>query len=361
MEEFPELIFKPYLVRSALVCGAQQLPSQISTWDIQAGAGLLNYPSSRSALNNYFDYAIIGSAPSGQINGIFAKTNVLLPAGSTINVWTSWDTVSYFYGDELLSSDGKYIVENPQVNKNKLSLANTKEEFAYTDEKPFMTEDSHGNIIGLNYTNKSGDCYVQIQVSTSSPREQGSIEYGAICYNITNNSVSSSPSESKVVSKHDYGFEQQYFFEEKIKNVTVDNFTFITSRLRTGYISKEYVVMSPRRAEAGIAYLQYAFPNPVYRANVNLTLWSDSELLRPSDCTAVVQYKNINGNWITILDLLNDIYLANDREYPTTFMLNFDMPILEFRFYSTAPQIGVSNNTGRLCIGDIKIFYMIPI
>lgn len=47
------------------------------------------------------------------------------------------------------------------------------------------------------------------------------------------------------VSPSDYGFEEQYFFYEKTKNVTVDNLTFETQRLRTGYIEEEVINLSP--------------------------------------------------------------------------------------------------------------------
>lgn len=163
------------------------------------------------------------------------------------------------------------------------------------------------------------------------------------------------PSETKYnISQDDYGFEQQYFFEEKVKNIQVNDLSLDTKRLRVGYISKEYIVMSPRRVDAGTAYLEYSFNKKISKIEVVLSLWSTDELLKPSNCTALIQYKNGN-NWITILDLLNEIQLSTDRNNPDIYSVTFPMPIYEFRFYSTAPQIGASNNTGRLCIGNMTL------
>lgn len=159
-----------------------------------------------------------------------------------------------------------------------------------------------------------------------------------------------------IITPADYGYKEQYFFDEQISNVSINNLAFETKRLRTGYISKEYVVMSPRRADAGVAYLEYKFTDYIDRIDIDLALWSNSELLRPSDCTAVLQYRNNEGEWITILDLLNDITLTTNRAEPIAYHIVFPDNVKEFRLYSTAPAIGATNNTGRLCIGNINLY-----
>lgn len=153
----------------------------------------------------------------------------------------------------------------------------------------------------------------------------------------------------------DYGYEQQYFFYEKTKPVTLASEEFNTTRLRCGYIEEEYIVLSPRRKDAGNAYLIYSFNNNITQLNVDLTMWSSTEYLYSNDSRALLQYKNESGNWVTILDLLNDITLSTDRNNPTNYTILFPQNTKEFRFYVTSTATG-TRNKGRICIGTMEIF-----
>ena len=53
MEEFPILMQYPGAYMSALIAGASKLPSQTSVWDTYAGAGLINYETTREILKSY--------------------------------------------------------------------------------------------------------------------------------------------------------------------------------------------------------------------------------------------------------------------------------------------------------------------
>ncbi len=153
----------------------------------------------------------------------------------------------------------------------------------------------------------------------------------------------------------DYGFEQQYFFYEKSKSLTLQGTNFNTTRLRCGYIEEEYIVLSPQRENAGTSYLVYSFEQNVQQIDVALTLWSDKERLNPNTSKALLQYQDDLGNWITIVDLLNQIELSTDRTLPVRYILNFPKNIKAFRFYVTSLGVG-DRNKGRVCIGDINIF-----
>lgn len=157
------------------------------------------------------------------------------------------------------------------------------------------------------------------------------------------------------VTPVDYGFEQQYFFYEKTKTVTLASEEFSTTRLRCGYIEEEYIVLSPRRKDAGTAYLIYSFTKNITQLNVDLTMWSGTEYLYTNDSKALLQYKDTDGNWVTILDLLNDITLSTDRTNPTNYTILFPENTKEFRFYVTSTGTG-TRNKGRICIGNMDIF-----
>ena len=159
-----------------------------------------------------------------------------------------------------------------------------------------------------------------------------------------------------VLTPADYVFEQQYFFYEKSSNITKNAYTFQTTRLRCGYIEEEYIVLSPRREDAGVAYLVYSFDDCISQINVDMTMWSNSEYLYTSDgSVALLQVKDNSGNWITVLDLLNDITLSTDRNNPNNYIISFPENTKEFRFYVASAQIG-NRNKGRVCIGNIEIF-----
>ena len=82
-----------------------------------------------------------------------------------------------------------------------------------------------------------------------------------------------------------------------------------------------------------------------------------SEYLTTSDSQALIQYKDKNNNWVTILDLLNDIELPTDRTQPMTYTISFPnySEITVFRFYITTGQVG-TRNKGRICIGKLMVF-----
>lgn len=156
----------------------------------------------------------------------------------------------------------------------------------------------------------------------------------------------------------DFGFEQQYFFDERTKTHAVGGLELETTRLRTGFIENEYVVLSARRAAAGVAQITYDLKREVIGGvRIDLALWSNSELLRSSDCTATIQYRDDAGPWVTVLDLLNDVTLPTDRNVPETYEIFFPTTATEFRVHTTAPAVGSSKNTGRLCIGTVEMIY----
>lgn len=158
-----------------------------------------------------------------------------------------------------------------------------------------------------------------------------------------------------VLNQASYGFEQQYFFYKKNKEILVGDLVINTSRLRTGYIEDEYIVLSPRRCDAGLAYLEYDFNKNIHALSVDLSFWSSNEAINKYNGTCFMQYKNENGEWITYADFLNDYLISKNRNSPTHFYFVFDESINEIRFITTAIPDG-DRNKGRLCIGNISFY-----
>ena len=158
--------------------------------------------------------------------------------------------------------------------------------------------------------------------------------------------------ELHTVNQEDYGFEQQYFFDEKIKEHFIDGLNFTTNRLRCGYIEEEYINLSPLRKGAGEAYLEFNFKMPIYEMSTYLTFWSNNERYEDGDI-ANISYLTNDGEWITLFDLLNnDNPLPTDRKNPKRYEFNFVNGTKGIRFYSHVKNPVGDRNKGRICVGE---------
>lgn len=162
------------------------------------------------------------------------------------------------------------------------------------------------------------------------------------------------------MSGSDYGFTSTYSSTEETKEHSFNNSILITSfttkRLRCAYIDSSYVIISAIQRNAGTAYLEYQFIEPVYEIIVDLAYYSSSEFITTSTAEAALQYKNSSGNWVTLINFFEDVTLPTDRTAPTTFTFMFPANVRQFRFYTSSTNAIGTRPKGRICIGDIKIF-----
>lgn len=159
----------------------------------------------------------------------------------------------------------------------------------------------------------------------------------------------------------DWGFIGRYYFsneltsdhlltepERKTTVVSSNGLTITTDRLRCGYIENSYVVLSPRRENAGRAYFEMNFDKAVYSFMYRACLWSSTE---KNDGVAVIQVKDIYGNWTTLKDI--PLSQLKTRENGLTqFIEQTSAGIYGLRFEITSTATG-TNNKGRFCIDDI--------
>ena len=159
----------------------------------------------------------------------------------------------------------------------------------------------------------------------------------------------------------DWGFIGRYYFENELtseylvseperKNTitTINGLTITTDRLRCGYIENSYIVLSPRRENAGRAYFEMNFDKPVYSFMYRACMWSSSENL---DGIAIIQVKDAYGNWTTLKDI-PIASLKTKENGLTQFIEQTPQGIYGLRFETTATATG-TRNKGRLCIDDI--------
>lgn len=198
------------------------------------------------------------------------------------------------------------------------------------------------------------DAYYYVTVSASATEHISTGPYYSETYAFAN------PVESlqtTLIRPSAYGFPESYGTNTGVTTAThtLGSHTLITSRVRCGYIENQYVNLSARKQNVGEAYLEYQFDTPVYRFDANLSFWSDSEYLSATDSTAVIQYKNADGEWVTVVDLL-DGTLPTDRTQQKTYTAIFPEGATNFRIYVSTRKIG-THNKGRISIGNVVLYY----
>ena len=160
---------------------------------------------------------------------------------------------------------------------------------------------------------------------------------------------------------NNWGFIGRYYFsneltsdhlltepERKTTVVASNGLTITTDRLRCGYIENSYVVLSPRRENAGRAYFEMNFDKAVYSFMYRACLWSNNEKI---DGVAVIQVKDIYGNWTTLKDIPLS-QLKAKKNGLTQFVEQTSYGIYGLRFEITSTATGTTNK-GRFCIDDI--------
>lgn len=158
------------------------------------------------------------------------------------------------------------------------------------------------------------------------------------------------------VKPNEWGFQGRYYFQNEIDNdesvrystLTKGGLTITTDRLRCGYIESSYVILSPRREDAGYAYLEMNFDKPVYSFQYSFCLWSDKEYLNGD---VVIEIKDSVGNWMEI-DCISGSSLTKKNGFPQRGFYDIDGDFWGVRISATAEATG-DRNKGRLCIDDL--------
>ncbi|MBO8425783.1 MAG: S8 family serine peptidase [Firmicutes bacterium] len=160
--------------------------------------------------------------------------------------------------------------------------------------------------------------------------------------------------QSILIRPEDFGFDEQYFFDLIEEVHDFDGLSVRSKRLRCGYIEEMYNNLSPRRENAGQAYLELVFEKPVKAVSFGITLWRNSELTswREGDSLTVDILEG--GVWSRALDIfdLHPSFGMMERNIIKRFKIDGDVEGI--RFNATSAPVG-SKNGGRVCIGDIAV------
>ena len=160
------------------------------------------------------------------------------------------------------------------------------------------------------------------------------------------------------IKPSEWNFEERYWFaDEGIKTTSfvLDGVSFETERLRCGYIEEQFINLSPRRENAGRAFLKITFDRPAYGYMFGASIWSSNEGLSGGGCEAGVYRLDQNGEPIDSdvcdFDLLN-AGLSTIRLNVKRFVKYDESGFYGLLIEATAPAEG-DRNKGRICIDDI--------
>ena len=141
----------------------------------------------------------------------------------------------------------------------------------------------------------------------------------------------------------------QYFYYEISEIVELNNGRHLnTSRLRCSYIENQYLVLSPKRVDAGTSYLSIMTLYYIPKITFTASLWGPSEDHEHE--LFWLQYKKDNI-WInhTTIDLSN---MSCSKNYPDTYTILFPKETREIRFMATHSNPEGLRNRGRIVLNN---------
>lgn len=160
----------------------------------------------------------------------------------------------------------------------------------------------------------------------------------------------------------DYGFPDSYNQTEVSSNLTIhsieENGTdkiVNVKRVRTGYIHGECINLSTKRKYPGIAYLELTFPQQVKRITIDISWWSDNEMVSPLNSQYRIQSKE-GGLYYDYADIWYE-GISTDRTHPTKLIVEFEQDIYTIRFYGATTDYINDRNKGRLSLFNMVVDY----
>ncbi len=127
------------------------------------------------------------------------------------------------------------------------------------------------------------------------------------------------------------------------------------SYLRTGYITapdgKKHLVLSPRRTNAGQAYISLHFPTKVRHLYTYMALWGSSERLDFINDSFYIEIMDSSGEWIKN-DTLPLHLLTADKNNPNYYHFIFTEETQDVRIVVNSQAVG-DDNKGRIVLHNL--------
>lgn len=152
---------------------------------------------------------------------------------------------------------------------------------------------------------------------------------------------------------NDDGKGQYFFYEKYLEFRDLNNFWLETRRLRTGFIEKKYLVMSPNRSGAGEAYLDLNFYPSLTSLEFDSSLWGSKEFIDGQSFK--LQYLKDN-TWYDFIEYNLDDFSKSKEMMNRYYCLLPSYPS-RIRFITNHPNPTATMNRGRICLDNITLEY----
>lgn len=146
----------------------------------------------------------------------------------------------------------------------------------------------------------------------------------------------------------------QYFYYNIPATIYLDeNTRFNTNRLRCSYIENQYIVLSPKRLNAGTAYLEFGTFSATQKFSFTASMWGPLED-HENEIFKLQYYKN--SQWLNHISI-NLSVLSKNKENPDSFTVLFPRSTHQFRFLATHSNPVGERNRGRIVLDNFNFEY----
>ncbi len=154
--------------------------------------------------------------------------------------------------------------------------------------------------------------------------------------------------------------EVEDYYIRNSSRITTSCFEVSNAHLDAYYVGvsqtdSNFINLSGMTQSDGVGYIEYHSDTTLYRADFDISLFSSSESITSSNTTAVVQYLDSSKEWVTSLDLLNDISLNTSYSNLESKAAYFPEGTTTFRIYLSSTLTNQTDQ-GRFSIGDVVIY-----
>ena len=140
---------------------------------------------------------------------------------------------------------------------------------------------------------------------------------------------------------------KQLTLKEQI--ILEENTRFNTNRLRCSYIENQYLVLSPKRVDAGTAYLEFGTFSATQKFSFSASMWGPNED-HANEQFKLQYYENYEWKDHITIDLFK---LSKNKNNLDTFTVLFPKNTHQFRFLATHSNPVGERNRGRIVLDNL--------
>lgn len=180
---------------------------------------------------------------------------------------------------------------------------------------------------------------------------------GLILYDVKNDNSLIRPEDFSEKFLNSNGQGQYFFYEKQADVITSKGLELSTNRLRCGYIDNQYLVLSAKRENAGLAFLEINYDIPVIAMTYELALWSGLEELNITESDVRIEYKTLSDEWVHCSEGIPIYEMSTLKNLPKKYYISFPETIKGIKFVVKTNSPSGDRNKGRVVLGDMNLFY----